>query len=42
MNTLTGCPAGALDWDNCMAWTVGAGTAALTEGQWEAVEVPPV
>ena len=40
-NSLTGCPAGALDWNECVAWTVGAGAAPLKLADWNKVKVPP-
>lgn len=39
-NSLTGCPAGALDWNECIAWTVGAGAASLKLPDWQAIKVP--
>ena len=39
-NTLTGCPAAGLNWNECVAWTVGAGAKALSLSAWEAEAVP--
>lgn len=40
MNTLTDCPGAGVDWNNCMAWTVGAGPAQMTVDEWKAVDIP--
>ena len=34
-NSLTGCPAAGLDWNECVAWTVGAGAAAMSLSDWQ-------
>ena len=39
-NTLTGCPAAGLNWNECVAWTVGAGGTPLSLSAWEAEAVP--
>ena len=39
-NALIGCPAGALNWNKCFAWEVGAGGKVLSLDAWNAVPVP--
>lgn len=34
-NTLSGCPAAGIDWNECVAWTVGAGATGMTLSSWE-------
>ena len=34
-NTLTGCPAAGIDWNECVAWTVGAGAKSMSLNDWE-------
>ncbi|KAI9758696.1 MAG: hypothetical protein M4579_002871, partial [Chaenotheca gracillima] len=39
-NTLTDCPAAGMDWNECVAWTVGAGAAKIDWDDWQKVKVP--
>ena len=39
-NSLTGCPAGGVDSVECVAWTVGAGAASLSVGDWAKQKIP--
>ena len=34
-NMLTGCPAAGIDWNECLAWTVGAGAKNMSLKDWE-------
>ena len=40
-NSLTSCPAGSLDWNKCVAWTIGAGAAELSLSDWSNLDIPP-